>query len=279
MRHIQHPGQATPERASALACTVTRHRITIGAHKPICDALTEALDENDIESAYVYLKGGAFDPLVYVYPALSNDGIHAAWYSEERRFDAPSKLNEAALFFGRRDGKPFLHCHGLWDHPNGEKSGGHLMPFDAELAAPIEVDVLAIHGAIMDQLEDEETRFRLFTPVKTEVPSPAGAKRAVLCRIKPNAPIDEIVEKITTHSGFVSARLHGIGSLVGCDFEDGQHMASIASELYIRDGTVQHGKASLDIAVVDTEPKIFTGRIVRGANTVCVTFELLIVED
>jgi hypothetical protein len=33
----------------------------------------------------VHLHGGSFDPFAYVMPALSSDGVHAAWYSDTYR--------------------------------------------------------------------------------------------------------------------------------------------------------------------------------------------------
>ncbi|RVK98932.1 DUF296 domain-containing protein, partial [Sinorhizobium meliloti] len=38
-------------------------------------------------------------------------------------------------------------------------------------------------------------------------------------------------------------------------------------------------KAKLDIAIVDTECTIFEGEIAYGVDAVCITFEVLIVEE
>ena len=86
---------------------------------------------------------------------------------------------------------------------------------------------------------------------------------------------------------FGAAGLFGcssIGSLVGCTFVDGQVMESAASELLSRKGTLSpdrggQAKAKLDIAIVDTECTIFEGEIAYGVDAVCITFEVLIVEE
>ncbi len=38
-------------------------------------------------------------------------------------------------------------------------------------------------------------------------------------------------------------------------------------------------KRELDIAIVDTERAIYEGEIANGTDAVCITFELLIVEE
>ncbi len=61
-------------------------------------------------------------------------------------------------------------------------------------------------------------------------------------------------------------------------------MAAEASELLIREGTLTTdasgaSRARMDLAIVDPDGRIFEGEIVHGADPVCITFELLIVED
>jgi predicted DNA-binding protein with PD1-like motif len=282
MRTIRHPGLPAEPRVVSLPCRAEKMRLTFRAGVSVLGAVEEALRERGFESALVHIKGGAFLPLIYVMPALSDDDTHAAWYSDTHSPAGRAEIEELVLTFGQRDGKPFLHCHGIWRHADGVRGAGHLMPHDAQFAEPVEADVWALSGAVLDQLEDTETNFKLFTPVQLASAKPDAGQRAVLCRVKPNEEIHTAIERTIQAHGIERATLHGIGSLVGCDFADGQHMASIASELFIRDGSVQphEGKPTsrLDIAVVDIAGNIFEGEIVRGVNTVCVTFELLIVE-
>ncbi len=283
MQTIRHPGPAQQPRSLSHACHAMQLRLTFQPGRSVLAAIDEALKAKGYDSAVVQIRGGTFDPLVYVIPALSEGRVQAAWYSDIRSPAGRAPIEELCLTFGRRDGEPFLHCHGIWRHADGFRAAGHLMPHDARFAEPVEADVWAISGAVLDQLEDEETLFKLFTPVATASAPPASARRAVLCRIKPNEEINGTIERIAREHGIENATLHGIGSLVGCDFVDGAYMSSIASELYIRSGKVwtQNGtiRSMLDIAIVDIHGQVFEGEIVRGRNNVCVTFELLIVEN
>lgn len=280
MRSILHPGTPVAPRAPALPCRVRSLDVTFAADRPVLEAVTEALAPLGIDSAVVEIAGGALDPLVYVMPAPSDDGVHAAWYSQTHAPEGRSPIDAMTFTYGRRDGKPFLHCHGIWMHADGSRHAGHLMPMDARFAEPVSARVLAVSGAILDQPEDEETRFRLFTPVAHGAEQ--DGRRGLLCRIKPNADVHLAIEQLCAENAIATASLHGIGSLVGCDFIDGAHMTSYASELFIRSGTVETRdgdlRAALDIAIVDIDGGIFEGEIVRGGNVVCVTFELLVVE-
>ncbi len=62
------------------------------------------------------------------------------------------------MTFGRHDGEPFLHGHGVWRHEDGLRAAGHVMPKDSQFAEPVEAEAWIMSGAIMDQLEDSETR-------------------------------------------------------------------------------------------------------------------------
>lgn len=281
MRSILHPGAAQEPRVLALACQARRLQVTFNPGTSVLSSVTEALAPLGIESAIVEIAGGPFEPLVYVMPAESDDGVHAAWYSRTHAPSGRGTIEALAFTYGRRDGAPFLHCHGIWRHADGQRRAGHLIPGEASFAEPVEATVIALSGATLDQLDDDETRFRLFTPVPHGESS--SGQRAVLCRVKPNEEICAAIERTAKAHGIEHASLHGIGSLVGCDFTDGQHMASIASELFIRRGSLRPVRgepvAALDIAVVDIGGRIFEGEIERGRNTVCVTFELAIVEE
>ncbi|MBL0933468.1 MAG: DUF296 domain-containing protein [Rhizobiaceae bacterium] len=283
MRTLRQPGAATEPRALAVPCGVRSLRLTFAAGMSVLDAVEQAFRPHGIESAIVRIAGGAFDPLVYVMPAPSVDGIRAAWYSKTHSPNGRCPVGELVFTYGRRDGAPFLHCHGTWRHADDSLHAGHLMPHDARFAEPVEADVLAISGAVFDQLDDAETMFKLFTPVPLAGAPAAGAKRGVLCRVKPNAPIHAEIERVAAEHDIHRGTVHGIGSLVGCDFADGRHMASIASELFIRSGTLEtrgdKTRAELDLVIVDIDGEILEGPVVNGTNNVCITFELLIVES
>jgi len=282
VRVLRQPGPAAEPRTLAVPCGVRSLKLTFAAGTSVLDAVEQAFAPHGIESAIVRIAGGAFDPLVYVMPAPSVDGIRAAWYSKTHSPTGRCPIGELVFTYGRRDGAPFLHCHGTWRHSDDSLHAGHLMPHDARFAEPVEADVLAISGAVFDQLEDAETMFKLFTPVPLATAPEADSKRGVLCRVKPNAEIHGEIERVAAEHGIDRGTIHGIGSLVGCDFADGRHMASIASELFIRAGTLEpvdgRTQAALDLVIVDIDGQIFEGPVVNGTNRVCITFELLIVE-
>jgi len=280
VRTLLQPGPASEPRALAVPCGVRSLRLTFDAGTSVLDAVGRAFRPHGIESAVVRIAGGAFDPLVYVMPAPSADGIRAAWYSRTHSPEGRCPIGELVFTYGRRDGAPFLHCHGTWRHADGSLHAGHLMPHDARFAGPVEADVLAISGAVFDQLDDAETMFKLFTPVPLDGEPRSDERRGVLCRVKPNAPIHGEIERVAAEHGISRGTIHGVGSLVGCDFADGRHMSSIASELFIRRGTLEpHGgrtRAELDLVIVDIDGEIFEGPVAAGTNNVCITFELLI---
>lgn len=282
MRSLTQPGRPDGRGDVAVPCTARHLKASFQPGKSVLEAVSEAFEPLGIESAVVAIDGGAFDPLVYVMPALSNDGLHAAWYSDVHAPAGRGTIGQMVFTYGRRDTKPFLHCHGTWRHADGSLHCGHLMPHDARFAETVEANVIAVSGAILDQLDDPETGFRLFTPVSAEGAVPADGRRALLCRLKPNQEIHHAIEKLAGMHGMASASIHGIGSLVGCDFADGRHMASPASELYVRSGVVAANgddvAATLDIGIVGIDGRIYEGVIHRGSNPVCITAELLIVE-
>jgi predicted DNA-binding protein with PD1-like motif len=284
MRSLRQPGVPFTPRVISLGCHAEKKRLTFKPGRSVLEAVHEALAEKGCDSAIVEVRGGAFAPLAYVAPTLSHDGLHAAWYSDIHAPNGRAPIEDLVMTFGRRDGEPFLHGHGVWRHEDGFRAAGHVMPKDSQFAEPVEAEAWILSGAIMDQLEDSETRFRLFTPVPHAAAPAITPRRAVLCRLKPNEPIHSAIERTAAEHGIERATLHGIGSLVGCTFADGQVMESAASELLIRKGTLSpdrsgQAKAKLDIAIVDTECTIFEGEIAYGVDAVCITFEVLIVEE
>jgi hypothetical protein len=153
---------------------------------------------------------------------------------------------------------------------------GHLLPLESDLAEPAEAEGWAVSGAVFDVADDPETAFRLFRPSPCAEGGHGGAA-ALLCAFGPNQDIGEAIEAACRRRGFRDASVHGIGSLVGADFEDGDGMSSYATEVLVRKGSVTEGRASLDIAMVGMEGEIGEGTLRRGVNPVCVTFEVLIV--
>ena len=75
------------------------------------------------------------------------------------------------------------------------------------------------------------------------------------------------------HSAIVRGSL---GSLIGAHFTDGSHVEDRATEVLVRSGHVHNGEALLDMLVVDMAGHVHQGRLARGENPVCITFELVL---
>jgi predicted DNA-binding protein with PD1-like motif len=276
MRSIRHPGPPAPARAVAVACRAEAVRLRLEPGRSINQAVAEAFARAEVPGGYVRLRGAPVSPMRYVIPAASPDAGHAAWYSETFAPAGVSLVEDAGLVAGRRDGQPFLHCHGIWRTPDGERRMGHLLPLESEFAEPVEAEAWAAADAVFEVADDPETGFRLFGPAPWPKGRASGAA-ALLCAFRPNQDIGEAIEAACRLHGIAGASVHGIGSLVGADFEDGSGISSYATEVLVRQGRVAGGRAALDIAMVGMEGELGEGRLSRGINPVCVTFEILIV--
>ena len=281
LRTIHHPGPLAETRHASAACRAVPLTLTLEPGRSINAAIAEAFANHGFEGGFVDLVDVPMARMDYVIPAASPDGSHAAWYSDTRSPDTGGTIRSASIHMGRRDGEPFFHCHGQWDVPGEGLKMGHLLPFDAEVARPVKVSAIGLSGALLDVTDDAETNFRLFAP-SPRAPVPAGEAggKAVLATVRPNGDICEQIEEICKEHGIGDARVVGLGSLIGADYEDGTHVSSYATEVLIREGRVSATdagpRATLDIALVGMDGEISQGVLVHGANPVCVTFELLI---
>jgi predicted DNA-binding protein with PD1-like motif len=278
MRSIRHPGPVNAERSTSAPCTVDRVHLTLQPGKSVNEAVANAFHAARASSGFVRLRGATVAPMRYVIPAAAPDDTHAAWYSETHAPDGVCTIEDAGMIIGLRDGEPFLHCHGSWLLPNGERRMGHLLPLESQFSQSVEAEAWLVSGARFDVRDDAETNFRLFHAVEDTDARLLRGTRAVLCTIRPNQDIGAAIEGICRDHGIANASIEGIGSLVGAEFEDGSRLASYATEVLVRHGDVRDGRCTLDIALVGMAGEIGEGRLVAGVNAVCVTFELLVVE-
>lgn len=220
-----------------------------------------------------------FEPFRYVIPAVSPDPRYAAWYSETFAPEGRVRVEKAGTIVGRRNEAPFLHCHGSWILPDGKRRMGHVLPFDAVLAEPVEAWVLASPNGLFEVTTDGETNFDLFSPVRLSSDT-GGEGRALFTKVYPNEDLGCAVERLCRDHGIERARVHGIGSLFGAVFEDGRTVASPATEVLIDNGAVvaeaDGPRATFDISIVGVDGAIASGRLKHGDNPVCITFELVI---
>jgi predicted DNA-binding protein with PD1-like motif len=280
MRSIRHPGPVAPVRERVAAGTAVPLVLRLRAGQSVNAAVTGALAEAGCASGYVDLDGLAIAPMHYVIPAASPDTSHAAWYSDTHSPAGIVTVERAGVIAGIRDGEPFIHCHGVWHESDGERRAGHLLPHEAIVARDTEVQGWGLSGAAFVARDDAETNFKLFSAEAAGgTGAPPSSARALACTMRPNGDISAAIERVCQSHGFLNASVFGVGSLVGVDFADGSHVASYATEVIVRRGTVVEGRCELDVALVDMNGDIHEGLLVRGSNPVCVTFELVIVEE
>ncbi len=246
-------------------------------------AISGPLLRAGIEAAQVELSGGAFGPLTYVIPAAACDPGHAAWYSSARKPEGTSRLDAANVTFGRREGGPFTHCHAFFTGPDGVRRGGHVMPLDTVVAAPITARAYGAREVGVGVEFDPETDFTLFTPRALSGVGPSR-RRLAFARVRPNTDIVTAVEELCRRHGFAAGTVRGgVGSLVGACFADAPDVSDYATEVFVRSGVIRPGpdgepEAALDVALVGMSGCLAEGRLVRGENPVCITFEIAVEE-
>ena len=283
MRSIAQPGAPVTERIQWVEARGRAFSFTLQAGLPLLEAARRGFAEAGFAGGVLSLRAGALGPLAYVMPALSKDGVNAAFYSDTFRPAGTTRLKCGAMTFGRRDGAPFFHCHGLWTETDGRLHGGHILPEESFVAEPFAVDAFGIDGAMFTAEPDSETNFKLFGPVAAEARIGIDApSRAIALRLRPNQDFAAALENFCRQRGIFRARIHGgVGSTIGAHFTDGRNVVPFATELAIRSGEMApnaDGKleATLDIALVDYLGGIAEGRLMRGDNPVLMTMELVL---
>lgn len=280
MRHILHPGPAASERMTAIAGAPVPLRFVLEPGDAVDAAIAKGFAASGCIGGIVAFQGGRFEPFQFVMPAASSDASHAAWYSDTFAPAGPVEIRRGCAIVGERDGKLFIHCHGIWVSAEGVQMG-HMLALNTIVAEPIEVTGIGTRTATFRALPDSETNFTLFEPVPAGESGQEGTgPRVLLAKVRPNEDISLALEEICSRHGITKARVHGIGSLNGVHFTDGRRVESHATEVLIREGRVEPSnndlRAFLRIDVVDPDGQIFSGDLVHGDNPVCVTFELMI---
>ena len=275
MRFLRHPGPPAPERERVAPCRAERLSLRLCAGRSVNAAVTGALAEAGFSSGYAHLEDVAVSPMRYVIPAAAPDASHVAWYSDTRAPEGVVTIERAGVIAGIRDGAPFIHCHGVWHEPDGTRRAGHLLPHEAVVAADTTVRAWGIEGACFVARDDAETNFKLFSAEAAW--ADVAAPTALVCTIRPNGDISHAIEGICRGHGMDAAAIFGVGSLAGVDFADGRHVPSCATEVFVTAGGVSPAGCTLDVALVDMDGAVHEGRLLRGRNPVCVTFELLVI--
>lgn len=264
-----HPGPRADLRVQARPATLVPVGGTLPAGVSVMQAVGDLFAAHGCKGGMLRLDGVTCNPMRYVLPALSTDGLHAAWYSDTHAPEGTWLIESATASVGQKDGAPFLHCHGIWTD-GGTQEMGHLLPFDSVLAADAKVSGLGAADTWFESLPDGETAFTLFTPTGD------GKGPCLFVRILPGEDVVTAIETIAADHGLLNANLHAVGSIDHIRFNDGQRVDCLATELHFDGATLTDGKAHIPIEVVDIAGHIHRGTLTRGDNPVGVTLELII---
>ena len=249
-------------------------RYTLAPGATLNEAVTAPLVEAGFQAATVSFGGAVLAPFSFVMPGPPDGSAHVAYFTAAVSPPGETRIEQANATFGWADGKPFIHCHAAWTEADGRRRGGHILPAETRVAAAAEVVAWGFTDARIETAPDSETNFTLFQP------RGSAAGQAVLARVKPNEDIVAAVERIAAAAGFADATVRGsLGSLIGASFTDGRTLDDIATEVLVRRGTVREGRADLDLLVVDMQGNVHGGRLERGGNPVCITFDVVLTPD
>lgn len=280
-RRLAQPGPAAARRFESVPGRGREITFTLEPGLTLNEALARPLAAAGLEAAAIELTGGALGPFRYVRPALAPDQSHAAYYSATFAPEGMSRLERANATFGRRDGAPFAHVHALWTEPDGARRGGHILTQETIVAAPVAARAWGAPEIAIVAAQDAETNFTLFGPLP-RAGGEGGDIPLIAARLRPNEDVTLAIEAVCRAHGWRRARVVGsVGSLVGALFEGGATVPDIATEALITRGTVSPGpdgtpRASLTIALADMAGEVHAGRLLRGANPVCITFEVML---
>lgn len=269
---IRHPGPAAIAPYSVARGAARRVQVTLPKGAVLMQAVSDAMDAAGCDSGIMVFDGLALGAFDFVMPGPSNDGVHAAWYSATHS-RASGTITDGTAIVGKRDGAWWLHCHAVWTSENGREIG-HLLPDAVTLAADCTVTLVAFDGGAFDVSMNEETLFPIFHPT-----GGTATGNAVIAKLNPHVDAHDAITRILSQTGFARATVYGIGSLIGAHFADAPSMASPISEVLIAPQATWDGALTLPMICVDPAGQQFAGELTPGTSSVCVTFELLVIEE
>jgi predicted DNA-binding protein with PD1-like motif len=274
LRALLHPGPIHPRRIESFGDDARELTYTVAPGVSLLRGLTGPLDAAGFQAATLRFSGAAVGPFHYVMPDHAKDAEHVAYFSEPRAPIGTTRIEQARATFGFHLGQPFLHCHAVWIEPDGQRRGGHILNDETILNSSVEVTAFGFSNTRIATAEDPETNFSLLQPSGKSAP---GAN-AVLARVRPNEDITAAVEMIARAHDMPNAAIVGsVGSLVGTRFDDGHHVADHATEVLITSGELSQGMATIEIISIDMAGRAHDGRVTRGENPVCITFDIVMI--
>lgn len=277
MRTLVQPGPISSERIESFQGQCERLEIALTSGLTLSDAITRPLVEAGLRAAVLRIEGLLLDPLRCVMPGPADGPAHVAYFSAPRAGDGICCIEQANLTFGNADGTPRLHCHASWVESNGARRGGHILLDESLVARPGVAVAWGFRDLGIVAEPDPETNFPLMRPVRMQPVAEQSRATAVLARIRPNEDFCTAVESLAQRHGLRDAAVRGsLGSLVGAHFADGRVVTDHATEVLVRNGTLRDGVAEIDMTVVDMVGQVHVGRLVRGENAVCITFDVVL---
>lgn len=276
MRTLVQPGPAHPRRIDSFRGNARHLTFPLRVGLSLLEAAAGPLAEAGWRGGTLSFTGGAFDPFRYVMPGLPDSASHVADLSAPSAPPGLTRIEQANATFGWDDVRPYLHCHAAWIEADHGRRGGHILPAEAIVA-----EAATDHAWGFSEIEiatalDAETNFTLFQPLG---PMDVAA-RDVVARVRPNVDIVTAVEALARDHGIQNATIRGsLGSLIGARFTDGTMVADNATEVLVRAGRITNGTAAIDLLVVDARGRVHDGRLARGENPVCITFDLVLTRD
>jgi predicted DNA-binding protein with PD1-like motif len=273
MRRLTQPGPVHPRRIDSFGGEAESLSFSLRAGVSLLEAATGPLVAAGWRGGTLTFSGGGFDPFRYVMPGPPDDASHVAYFSAPRAPAGITRIEQANATFGWHEGKPFLHCHAVWTEADGARRGGHILPAETIARESVTVHAWGFRHIALETSLDTETNFNLFQPSGLSEP---GA-RAVIARVRPNEDIVTAVEAVARAHGLRDATIRGsLGSLIGSHFGDGTTVPDDATEVLVRAGAVSDGGATIDLLAVDALGHVHEGRLKRGENPVCITFDLVL---
>ncbi|HEX2942041.1 MAG TPA: DUF296 domain-containing protein, partial [Rhodopila sp.] len=274
-RLLRQPGPVAPRRIDSFRGEPVMLNLTLREGCSLAEALTSPLVEAGLQCATIRFAGVDLAPFRYVIPAPASDDRHVAYFSAPHAPAGTSRVELASATFGYSDGQPAIHCHAVWQEPNGARRGGHILPTETFIAGAAAAAVACGFRDIRITTQpDPETNFTLFKPSGASTPG-----IGIVARVAPNEDILTAIEAIARAHGVHNATIRGsLGSLVGTRFADGSQVTDHATEVLVRDGHIRDGVAALDLLVADMRGMVHEGWLEHGQNPVCITFDLVLEE-
>ncbi len=168
-RTLVHPGIPSPIRINSRRAPSARHfRILLAPGLSLIEAFVEALRPLDVKSASATLIGGSFSPLVYFVGRKDESKRALFTYSAPINAGSSRMLSGSATFGTALSGDPIVHCHATFLTEIADVRGGHIVPEQSIVDAPITLLVTSLDAFEVRQAHDPETNVPLLQPFEVQ---------------------------------------------------------------------------------------------------------------